>query len=142
MARNEYWNYLEELRRSGETNMFGAAPYLQTRFGITKSKAREILMDWMQNYNPDDYEEEEEEDYTESEESEVKTYHIEAKLTLYVGCDIEAESAEEAQELFEEEIDGWVDARGGYHVDFPTGAVDDYIDSYGEFDVLSVDEVD
>jgi len=55
---NQYWIYLEELRRSGITNMYGAAPYLQQEFGLDKLDARQILADWMKNYNPDDYEEE------------------------------------------------------------------------------------
>ena len=61
MARteNKYWIYLENLRRSGETNMYGATPYLQEEFGLSKSKAREVLTDWMRNYNPEDYDEEE-----------------------------------------------------------------------------------
>ena len=58
MTNNKYWIYLENLRRSGETNMFGATPYLQATFGLSQSEAREILADWMHNYNPDDYEEE------------------------------------------------------------------------------------
>lgn len=56
---NKYWIYLEELRRSGKTNMFGAVPYLVTEFedeGMTRSEASKILADWMHNYNPDDYE--------------------------------------------------------------------------------------
>ena len=55
---NQYWIYLEELRRSGITNMYGATPYLQQEFGLDKFDARQILADWMKNYNPDDYEEE------------------------------------------------------------------------------------
>ena len=45
MTTKKTWLYLEWLRRSGQTNMFGAVPYLMNTF----------LMDWMQNYNPDDY---------------------------------------------------------------------------------------
>ena len=56
---NEYWIYLENLRRSGVTNMFGASPYLQSAFGLTRSEANSILADWMRNYNPDDYDDEE-----------------------------------------------------------------------------------
>lgn len=59
-TENKYWIYLENLRRSGETNMYGATPYLQKAFGLTKSEARRILVNWMSNYNPDDYKEEEE----------------------------------------------------------------------------------
>lgn len=53
---NEYWIYLEDLRRSGVTNMFGATPYLMEAFDLEKREATKILTDWMQNYNPSDYE--------------------------------------------------------------------------------------
>ncbi|MBR5823781.1 MAG: hypothetical protein IKY67_06530 [Paludibacteraceae bacterium] len=56
MTDNEYWIFLEELRRSGETNMYGAAHYLVAAFEVTHDEAREILVDWMNNYNPKDYE--------------------------------------------------------------------------------------
>lgn len=47
----EYFKYLEELRKSGETNMFGAAPYLAKEFGIDKRTAQNILAEWMENYD-------------------------------------------------------------------------------------------
>ena len=56
--RQYYWNYLEKLRRSGITNMYGAAPYLAEEFGLEENEAKDILLDWMKNYNPEDYEEE------------------------------------------------------------------------------------
>lgn len=52
---NKYWIYLENLRRSGITNMYGAAPYLMDKFAISRKEATEILADWMKNYNPEDY---------------------------------------------------------------------------------------
>lgn len=52
---NEYWIYLENLRRSGVTNMFGAAPYLAEEFDLDMTEAKKILVEWMQNYNPEDY---------------------------------------------------------------------------------------
>lgn len=55
MTSNKYWIYLENLRQSGVTNMFGASPYLQAEFGLSKSEANKILADWMRNYNRDDY---------------------------------------------------------------------------------------
>lgn len=55
---NKYWIYLEQLRRSGVTNMFGAAPYLQAEFVLSKQEAMAILSDWMKNYNPEDYDDE------------------------------------------------------------------------------------
>ena len=53
---NKYWIYLENLRKSGVTNMFGATPYLMEEFDLDKKEATKILSDWMHNYNPDDYE--------------------------------------------------------------------------------------
>ena len=47
---SEYYSYLEELRKSGVTNMFGAGPYLQQEFGLTKQQARDILVSWMESF--------------------------------------------------------------------------------------------
>lgn len=47
---SEELEYLETLRRSGETNMYGAAPYLQSMFGHDINRCREILCYWMDNY--------------------------------------------------------------------------------------------
>jgi hypothetical protein len=43
----EHFDYLEELRQSGDTNMFGAGQYLQAAFGLSKDKARTTLSRWM-----------------------------------------------------------------------------------------------
>jgi hypothetical protein len=43
----QYFDYLEALRLSGVTNMFGAAPYLQREFGLSSREARDILLQWM-----------------------------------------------------------------------------------------------
>jgi len=32
----QYYNYLNDLRDSGVTNMFGASPYLQEEFGLSR----------------------------------------------------------------------------------------------------------
>lgn len=58
MTRNPHWIYLEQLRRSGVTNMYGAAPYLAVEFHLDIKMAQNILAEWMRNYNPDDYKEE------------------------------------------------------------------------------------
>jgi len=47
---SEEFEYLDELRLSGVTNMFGAAPYLQEEFGFTKSEAVNILKLWMNSF--------------------------------------------------------------------------------------------
>ena len=43
--------FLNDLRDSGVTNMFGAAPYLQNEFGIDQKSAREVLANWMQSFS-------------------------------------------------------------------------------------------
>jgi hypothetical protein len=43
--------YLDELRESGVTNMFGAAPYVQRRFPqLDQQEARKVLSYWMQTF--------------------------------------------------------------------------------------------
>ncbi len=44
------FRYLDRLRRSGVTNMFGAAPYLQEEFGLDEKEARDILLKWMDTF--------------------------------------------------------------------------------------------
>ena len=48
--RNEVYLYLEQLRESGETNMFGAGVYLQKHFELPKNQAIMYLTDWMRSY--------------------------------------------------------------------------------------------
>lgn len=43
----DYVDYLDNLRRSGRTNMFGAAPFLAQEFGLDRKEARAILAEWM-----------------------------------------------------------------------------------------------
>ena len=43
--------FLNSLRESGVTNMFGATPYVIEEFGLEKSEARRILSLWMSNFN-------------------------------------------------------------------------------------------
>lgn len=43
----EVKEYLDELRESGRTNMFGAGAYLIKDLGMDRSQARECLMYWM-----------------------------------------------------------------------------------------------
>ena len=50
MDHQEYFAYLDALRESGVTNMFGAAPYLMDEYGLSRSEARTVLMSWMQNF--------------------------------------------------------------------------------------------
>jgi hypothetical protein len=58
--KEEYFAYLDSLRESGETNMYGAGAYLQKEFGISKYEARAVLGEWMNNYDDPHYPAEEE----------------------------------------------------------------------------------
>lgn len=48
----KYYRFLEDLRQSGITNMFGAVPYLQQAFPeLSELEAEDVLVNWMQNYD-------------------------------------------------------------------------------------------
>lgn len=48
MDNERYFEFLDELRESGVTNMFGATPYLRKAFNeLDEKEAREILKEWM-----------------------------------------------------------------------------------------------
>jgi hypothetical protein len=46
----EHKEFLDNLRESGEVNMFGARPYLMAEFGLDKKEAGEILSEWMKTF--------------------------------------------------------------------------------------------
>ena len=49
------FRFLNQLRASGSTNMFGASPVLAEVFGISSKEARVVLSHWMEwvSQNPD-----------------------------------------------------------------------------------------
>lgn len=47
----EYFDYLVELRDSGVTNMWAAAPYLEQEFGLSRQEAKDILVAWIKSFN-------------------------------------------------------------------------------------------
>lgn len=49
----EIFTYLNDLRDSGITNMYGASTYIVRDFGISKTEARKYLASWMKNYTAD-----------------------------------------------------------------------------------------
>ena len=54
---DKYFAYLEKLRDSGETNMHGAAPYLQEEFPelrYDRCRANEILLAWIRSFEDGD----------------------------------------------------------------------------------------
>ena len=47
----EYYKFLEALRRTGVCNMFGAGAYLKECFPLNEQQSRDILCNWIENYN-------------------------------------------------------------------------------------------
>ena len=47
----EVLEWLNELRQSGATNMFGAGSYVVDEFGVSKQQARKYVTLWMANFN-------------------------------------------------------------------------------------------
>tara|TARA_B100000242_G_scaffold293067_1_gene270062 strand:- start:1361 stop:1543 length:183 start_codon:yes stop_codon:yes gene_type:complete len=46
----EVYNFLDELRDSGEINMFGARKYIVEMFDCNVEQATKLLSNWMKNY--------------------------------------------------------------------------------------------
>ena len=46
----KYYVYLDNLRESGITNMYGAVPYLKKAFKIKEDIATTILSNWMRSF--------------------------------------------------------------------------------------------
>jgi len=49
--KDEVFEYLDELRDSGVTNMFGATSYIRDKFWIEEKQARELLKEWMDSFS-------------------------------------------------------------------------------------------
>ncbi len=47
----EVMEFLNLLRNTGATNMFGATPYIMQEFDIPKQEASQLLVLWMDNFN-------------------------------------------------------------------------------------------
>jgi hypothetical protein len=43
-------NYLDDLRESGITNMFGAAPYLREAYNLNRDESSDVLEYWMRTF--------------------------------------------------------------------------------------------
>lgn len=52
IVTDEHLEYLDDLRESGETNMFGARPYLMGEFPeLSNQEAQTILLYWMHSFS-------------------------------------------------------------------------------------------
>ncbi len=49
----EAFEYLDELRESGRTNMFGAPAYVENELGWERQDARTVTGLWMDTFTPD-----------------------------------------------------------------------------------------
>jgi len=49
-AESDHFEYLDDLRVSGVTNMFAATPFLQAKFDLAVCEAGEILGKWMKTF--------------------------------------------------------------------------------------------
>ena len=47
----EVLEFLNILRDSGATNMFGAVPYIKDEFELDSKESKRLLMLWMVNFN-------------------------------------------------------------------------------------------
>ena len=47
----EVLEFLNILRDSGATNMYGAVPYIKDEFELDSKEAKRLLMLWMANFN-------------------------------------------------------------------------------------------
>ena len=50
IVTEEHLDYLDTLRESGVTNMYGALAYLEDDFGVTRKEAQEITSYWMDTF--------------------------------------------------------------------------------------------
>jgi len=49
----EVFSYLDDLRDSGATNMFGASPYLEEQFNMSRKVSQKLLGLWMKTFKSD-----------------------------------------------------------------------------------------
>lgn len=51
IVEDEHLEYLDKLRASGKTNMFGAGPFIRRAYGVSDSESHEILGYWMKTFS-------------------------------------------------------------------------------------------
>lgn len=48
--KSQVFTYLDELRESGTTNMYGASTYVREEFGVGKREAMYLVSSWMREF--------------------------------------------------------------------------------------------
>lgn len=49
----DYFYYLDCLRESGATNMWGAGSFLEEEYGMNGSQSKVVLLAWMRSFDKD-----------------------------------------------------------------------------------------
>ena len=49
-TEEEVFVFLDKLRKSGVTNMYGASPYIREEFACTRYEANRLLTKWMETF--------------------------------------------------------------------------------------------
>ena len=50
VVTDDMLDYLDLLRETGATNMFGAAPFVQEEFELSRDESRTVLTYWMRTF--------------------------------------------------------------------------------------------
>ncbi len=51
IVKDEHLQFLDGLRETSVTNMYGTGEYIQDEFGVSRVEARAILGYWMESYS-------------------------------------------------------------------------------------------
>jgi len=54
VVTDEHLEYLDRLKESGVTNMFGAGEYIEEEFNLSRKEAKEVLVYWMRTSGKED----------------------------------------------------------------------------------------
>ena len=49
--KEQVFVFLDNLRKSGLTNMYGASPYIGEVFGFSRETSRSLLLEWMETFD-------------------------------------------------------------------------------------------
>ena len=50
MDKEKIFEYLDNLRESGVTNMFGAGQYVEGAFSVSRREAGDLVVEWMTTF--------------------------------------------------------------------------------------------
>ena len=49
-----YFAYLEDLRDSGEVNMWASSQFLEKEFGLSRRESKDVFLAWIRTFNKKD----------------------------------------------------------------------------------------